>query len=242
MNKIAILTSSFVAIAALLALLLYQGILRFNYPSFVQYPVQGIDVSHHQQRIDWLAVKSPQAQFAYIKASEGADFKDTDFASNWRGALAANIVPGAYHFFTLCKSGSQQATNFIASAGWSKRDGLPPAVDLEFGGNCNNRLSLQDFHRELQIFLTRIESEWGCQPVIYVTKDFYRSYAVASFRAHPFWVRDIYRQAQLEPDQRWRFWQFANRAHLHGIESYVDLNVFNGSQDEFAKFRCRHGE
>ena len=74
-----------------------------------------MDVSHHQAEIDWTELKGRAVQFAYIKASEGATSRDPRFASNWKAALAAGVTPGAYHFFTLCKPGAQQARNFLAA-------------------------------------------------------------------------------------------------------------------------------
>ncbi len=65
--------------------------------------VEGVDVSSHQEAIDWRALAGTGVKFAYIKASEGADFRDERFASNWRDSAAAGIKRGAYHYFTLCK-------------------------------------------------------------------------------------------------------------------------------------------
>jgi lysozyme len=57
--------------------------------------------------------------------------------------------------------------------------------------------------------------------------EFYQKYLLNDFRDYPIWIRDIYRQPKLE-GREWVIWQFANRAHLKGINTYVDLNVVNG--------------
>src|SRR5687768_3711582 len=75
------------------------------HPSEARYPTQGIDVSHHQGVIEWSLLSGQGVDFAYIKASEGGDFVDPAFARNWDGAGRAGIRRGAYHFFTLCRSG-----------------------------------------------------------------------------------------------------------------------------------------
>ena len=108
------------------------------HPSEHSYPFQGIDVSRHQGTIDWQDLPRQGVDFAYIKASEGGDFRDTRFKTNWRAAGGAGIGRGAYHFFTLCRSGADQAANFLAAVP-SDSGALPPAVDLEFGGNCSAR-------------------------------------------------------------------------------------------------------
>jgi lysozyme len=225
--------------AALLWSALKLGWVRFNYPSYDTYPVQGIDVSHHQGRIDWARLAGRHAAFAYIKASEGATFRDEDFATNWNGAKSAGVLPGAYHYFTLCRSGAQQAANFIAAASGTHGTGLPPAVDLEFGGNCARRPDRRVFAAELAIFLEQVEQHWGCRPVLYVTADFYDAYMSGHFAGHPLWVRDVFGQPQLPDGHVWRLWQFANRAHLPGVHGFVDRNVFAGSTGEFDQFVCR---
>jgi lysozyme len=241
MNWKALLACVFLAVVmlAVSSVLLYAGFIRFNYPSFERYPVQGVDGSHHQGAIDWTRLDRERARFAYIKASEGATFKDPRFSDNWNSALAAGIVPGAYHFFTLCKSGAEQAANFLAAAAWTKHHGLPPAVDLEFGGNCSRRPSIGEFSSELRSFLQAVEKEWGCLPVLYVTQEFHYRYTVNRFRSYPMWVRDIFNRPRLENGRDWRLWQFANRGRLAGVQTFIDFNVFNGSSADFATFRCR---
>jgi lysozyme len=218
-----------------------RGWIRFNYPSYASYPVQGVDVSHHQGEIDWRALAGPHARFAWVKASEGADFRDQDFRRNFREAAAAGVIPGAYHYFTLCKPGADQAVNFIAAAGPALGQGLPPAVDLEYGGNCAHRPDPEAFVRELGVFLANVEQAWGCRPVLYVTKDFYPDYVAGRFPAHRLWVRDVIGTPRLPDDRAWQVWQYAHRAHLPGVRGFIDRNAFAGTEAEFAGFLCRPG-
>nr|HPZ53078.1 lysozyme [Clostridia bacterium] len=42
-------------------------------------------------------------------------------------------------------------------------------------------------------------------------------------------------------DREWTFWQYSDRGRLNGydgVERFIDLNVFNGTREEFAYF-CR---
>ncbi|HEV7717761.1 MAG TPA: GH25 family lysozyme, partial [Arsenicitalea sp.] len=107
-------------------------------PDRLKYPVRGIDVSHHQGKIDWPGVAVTGVSFAYIKASEGGDHVDTAFGPNWSGARSVGITVGAYHFFTLCRPGAEQAANFLRVLPLDQPM-LPPVIDLEFGGNCKAR-------------------------------------------------------------------------------------------------------
>ena len=97
----------------LLFFLLYKGYLRFNYPSSEEFPVRGIDISHHQGEIRWDELKKEAIEFVFIKATEGGDFTDPKFADNWRNAQKNNYHVGAYHFYRICKNGKEQAENFI---------------------------------------------------------------------------------------------------------------------------------
>ncbi|MCB1178211.1 MAG: hypothetical protein KDK36_11570, partial [Leptospiraceae bacterium] len=44
---------------------------------------KGIDVSHHQGKINWKKVKSSGIEFTFIKASDGLNFHDSKFLFNW---------------------------------------------------------------------------------------------------------------------------------------------------------------
>src|SRR5262245_31016447 len=97
------------------------------------YDVIGVDISNHQGDVDWQALAASNVAFAYIKATEGGDFKDKRFQLNWDGTRKAGLVRGAYHFFTQCRSGAEQAKNFIAAV--PREPGmLPPVIDAEHMG------------------------------------------------------------------------------------------------------------
>lgn len=211
--------------------LFYQGILRLNYPSTSNYPIQGIDVSHHQKDINWEQVHEQNIQFAFIKATEGGDFKDRKFMENWKRALAAGIDVGGYHFFTFCTSGREQAANFIATVPLNAL-ALPPVIDVEFGGNCALTISEEAVLAELDTLQYLLEQKYQKRPIFYVTKAAYQQFLKGRFPAHGIWIRDIYGEPALE-DREWLFWQYANRGNLKGIEGYVDLNVFGGNQEDY---------
>lgn len=77
-----------------------------------QYRVRGIDVSHHHGEIDWAQVAQSGVAFVSVKASEGGELSDPRFLANVTGARAAGLKVGAYHFFTFCRPGEDQAKTF----------------------------------------------------------------------------------------------------------------------------------
>lgn len=193
------------------------------HPSDRSFPVQGIDVSHHQGRIAWNLLPRQGVDFAYIKASEGGDFRDRLFATNWRGARNAGVRRGAYHFFTLCRPGADQAANFIAAVP-QDANALPPAVDLEHLGNCARRVDVDAFHIELDAFIRRVEAHYGKRVLLYLTAEFDEAYRVSARVDRPLWLRSLVRQPNFGA-RRWRLWQVSNFRKLRGIDGRVDWNV-----------------
>lgn len=206
---------------------------RWFGPSVERFPVRGIDVSHHQGRIDWAAVKASGQSFAFIKASEGADFRDTRFSQNWREARAAGLRTGAYHYFTFCAPGLLQAENFLAVA---PREGaaLPPAVDVEYTGNCAGWENLADVQRELHVFIRHAEAQLGHALLLYTSEDVWEELVPPELHEHRYWLRSLW--GQPSDDLDWRFWQFSDTAAVPGVRGAVDLDVFAGTPQAWEQF------
>ncbi|NUO76169.1 MAG: glycoside hydrolase family 25 protein [Lysobacter sp.] len=203
-------------------------------PDRARYPVRGIDVSHHQGAIDWRAVASDDVAFAYLKASEGGDHRDRRYAQNRREARAAGLAVGAYHFFTWCKPGAEQARNFIDAVP-RDADAMPPALDLEFGGNCGRTPDGAQLRRELDSYLAIVETAYGKHVTLYVTPEFLAAHR-KDLPRRALWRRSIARA----PDDAapWMLWQYHNRGRVRGIDGPVDLNVFAGDEESFAIWRA----
>lgn len=182
----------------------------------------GIDVSHHQGEIDWEAVAGDNITFVYIKASEGGDFVDPQFRTNWREAGAAGIDRGAYHFFTACTQGADQAANFLRIAPPAPGV-LPPAVDLEMAGQCSNPPAVGTVANELDIFLRLVEEAWGRPPLVYLMDDWEQLFPTAKRLDHPMWRRSI----PFRPSEEWQVWQLPPYVTVDGIQGRVDLNVMS---------------
>ncbi|MGL1901934.1 MAG: GH25 family lysozyme [Fibrobacterales bacterium] len=201
-----------------------------NNPSDKRYPVKGIDVSHHQGDIIWDSIINQQITFAFLKATEGENHKDTRFEEYWAAISKSSIKKGAYHFFSFCKEGAVQAKNYIESVTLTHGD-LPPAVDLEFAGNCKNAFDTPKLVAEIRIYLDSIEGHYGVKPVIYTTNRFYKEIIFEHFKDQNIWIRNTYFNPSLSNRKNWIFWQY-KVGPFPGITGDVDLNVFNGSLDK----------
>ncbi len=186
----------------------------------------GIDVSHHQGEIDWRRVAGDDIEFAYLKATEGGDFTDTRFAANWEGAAKAGLQRGAYHFFTLCTPGEDQARHFLSVVP-DNSDALAPAVDLELAGNCSERPSNATVQQQLQDFIEHVEAATERQVILYVGDDFEAVYPVRAVLGRSIWHPRFLRRPNVEG---WLVWQVMGFAHVAGIDGDVDLDVMRSAK------------
>ncbi|MGN6468040.1 MAG: glycoside hydrolase family 25 protein [Rhizobiaceae bacterium] len=197
--------------------------------------VHGVDVSRWQGDIDWAKLRRHGANFVYIKATDGGDHLDPMFMKNWQGADEAGLKRGAYHFFYWCRVASEQADWFIRNV--PKVDGaLPPVIDVEWNhqSSCKRRPSRDVVLEKMKVFMDRLERHYGQRPVIYTTPDFYEDNLRGAFRDHAFWLRSTAEHpSKVYPDRKWLFWQYSGSGLSQGVEGQIDLNVFNGDENDW---------
>ncbi len=224
----ALLAAVLLAVAAAAYLAYDRGMAPFSPPSLADYPIQGIDISHHQGAIDWSALAAqPNVRFAIMKATEGGDHRDTRFAENWQAAKNAGIVRGAYHFFTFCRPGRDQAQNVLATVPLEQGT-LPLAIDLEFTGNCGKVPTREELSGELKAFFGELNGAYPGKPIFYLDQPFFDQYLRGHeemFPAHHLWLRSIAEEPLVGDCGRWSIWQFADTGSLAGIQGAVDLNA-----------------
>lgn len=227
-------------LAALAAVLLIRsGVYLPNAAKAENYEVMGVDVSHYQGDIDWETLSGEGIDFAFIKASEGSTYVDPRYDYNAREAAKTGLKIGAYHFFSFDSPGGTQAENFISCVG--SDDGmLPPTVDLEPYGKYRYRLPPKDeIKPELDSLLIALEEHYGKKPIIYTTSRAYKKYLAGGYEEYDIWIRSVFISPKLPDSREWRFWQYSDRGSLQGYsgeERFIDLNVFNGSREEFESY------
>jgi lysozyme len=194
------------------------------------YSVHGIDISKHQNKINWKQVEEMQVNgeklaFVFIKASEGATRNDDYFQKNWKSAGKTKLLRGAYHFFRPVKDSRIQAFLFMHQLKLKKGD-LPPVVDIERG----NRQSTKHIQESLKDFLDVLEHEYSVKPIIYTNLSFYTKHLAGKFDDYPIWIA-YYKDDpfQLPGNKSWSFWQHSECGRVNGIRGMVDFNVFHGN-------------
>lgn len=189
------------------------------------FAVHGIDVSHYQAQINWDTIAVQDIDFAFVKATEGEQMRDSLFAHNWSSIKRVGMKRGAYHFFRPSISVVKQAQNFMASVELQEGD-LPPVLDVEVADGTSERLIVEGVRMWLEI----IENHYHIRPIIYTNLNFYEKYIDKNFPHHPIWIaRYNTRKPYLGKSREWQFWQYGNRGELRGIDGFVDFNVFKGS-------------
>ncbi|GDX78340.1 lysozyme [Deltaproteobacteria bacterium] len=186
--------------------------------------VRVLDVSHHQGPIDWAAVRRDGVGGAWIKASEGGDVRDARFDENRKGAEAAGLRWGAYHFFTFCRPAEDQAANFLAALAGDAGT-LPSAVDVETGGNCAAVPSPGPLKTALTTFMVEIEERLGRPLLVYVIPEqvplLFEDDGPPSGHL---WVRGLFSRPSIAFGAL-EVWQFHSRGWVAGVKGPVDLNA-----------------
>jgi GH25 family lysozyme M1 (1,4-beta-N-acetylmuramidase) len=195
-------------------------------------PAYGIDVSQAQGSIDWSKVRASGKRFAYVKATEGQDFKDPTFsASRLEAMRRAHVVPGVYHFLRprSDRPGSREATWFIqtiAAAGYGKGD-LPPVMDLE-----TTTLSASATCHYAHSFYGRVRDVLHLHAIIYTYPSFAQTYlAGCRWMAHKrLWIANygVSQPTVPTPWSSYLIWQFSSTGHVDGIGGNVDLDKLPG--------------
>ncbi len=192
--------------------------------------LHGIDVSHHQGDIDWVAVREAGIQFVFAKATEGNTFIDPLFAINWQCLKEAGLYRGAYHFFHPDVDPILQAEHFIANVQLEPGD-LPPALDIEVSDGA----AVKDIDKNIQIWLDRVTEEYGVRPMIYSGLNFLTANLAEGFGAYPLWIADYVQEIQKIPGdwQTWTLWQNTDNEIVKGIEGPVDRSIHHGPQSRW---------
>jgi lysozyme len=178
-----------------------------------------IDVSSYQGAIDWHAVKRGGVDHAYVKLTEGATLIDSHGAANVRGARAAGVHVGVYHFAHPSSSPIAEARHFLrAATGVVKAGDLVPALDLEVAEG-HDVCYLNDWKAQ---WLHAVDDAIG---VAHGTAFYSYLYFLRSMTLYP--DRPVWGAAYgsaFQPPPSWHIWQYSANGRVAGIRGAVDLD------------------
>jgi lysozyme len=190
--------------------------------------IRGIDVSNHQDRIDWSRVKADGIVFAYIKASEGMTFADPKYQAHVTGARSVGIRTGAYHFARPDTNSTDPARDARAEADWfltlvrPRAGDLLPALDLETAGLHDDEMIVWT-----RAWLDRVRSALGARPLLYTYPYFWEHMGqTTAFRLYPLWIANYGVSEPMLPAgwRRYTIWQYSASGSVDGIPGRTDMN------------------
>lgn len=185
------------------------------------YSIRGLDLSAHNGEIDFNKVSDAGMQFVILKATEGTDFKDKNFATNYSGARNTDLKVGAYHFFRFNTDGRMQAINFMHSVRNLHLD-FPLIIDVEEENN-EAEMSTADIVDNLKEMIRMLEY-CGNKVMLYSNRKGYNRLLKNRFDTYPLWLANI---NDIDTDIPWQIWQYDFKGRVDGINGYVDLNTLH---------------
>ncbi|KGR79220.1 hypothetical protein CD29_07710 [Ureibacillus manganicus DSM 26584] len=187
---------------------------------------RGIDVSRHQEDIDFEAVANAGIEVVYIKSSEGIDWIDPYFEKNYDGAKAAGLKVGFYHYVNARSvSDALAEAKFFVSVIQDKSFEAKLAVDFEDFGE----LSIDEINQITLAFAEEVEKLSGKEVAIYSNSSNATNVFDESLTKYSLWV------AQYDGNKpwddiiwdTWAGWQYTDSGTVEGINGNADLNIFN---------------
>lgn len=193
----------------------------------------GVDVSHHQGKIDWKAVSQnfPKVDFVYIKASTGVGSADERALYNATEAKRNGIKIGYYHYCSLNdKNEVADATN---EAAWFAKilsklptADLPAVLDVE---DNNPLVQLEDGEvlNFINTFFNVLKTYGIIDHVLYSYTYFLNDHLPVNhgLSGTKLWIAD-YTPPLILPkgwNSAW-LWQYSDSGIIKGIQTKVDLN------------------
>lgn len=197
--------------------------------------IRGLDVSNHQQIVDWPKVARAGFRFAWIKATESVDFTDAFYAGNLRGATEVGLLVGPYHFAQPgLNSPEAEADWFLRFVGAGKHLWtLPAALDFEVAHPDGSKAAT----KWVRTWLERVEPEVPQPPVLYTGND-NPPLDHAELDRWALWLAsytgDTLRTKAIDPDptklpkpgtpRPWHVWQFTGSGRAPGVGEAPDVS------------------
>lgn len=200
--------------------------------------IYGADVSHYQGSFDMRRARAEAFEFVFMKATEGAGFVDSRFATNLAGARAAGLLVAAYHYQRADDSAQSQADLI----GRVVPTDVPVILDVE--ANSGGTALAADL-------MGRLQAAGYATPLLYLPPWYWEQIGSPDISGFPpLWksrypdnnggyASEIYQRV---PGHYWDGYggnhvavlQFTSSATIAG-QAPVDANAFLGTREELAQ-------
>lgn len=194
--------------------------------------VLGIDVSEHQEEVDWQAVKAAGMEYVIIRVGyrgygEGTLNLDAMAQSYYEGAKAAGLKIGAYFFSQAMNTAeAEEEADFLLDAVADWEIDLPLVFDWEYISSDARTADMDP--RTLTdctiAFCERVKAA-GYTPMIYFNQSQSRYLLhLAELKQYDFWLA-MYSDRMTYP-YKLTMWQYTCTGQVPGIEKEVDINLW----------------
>ncbi|MDO4533625.1 MAG: GH25 family lysozyme [Coriobacteriia bacterium] len=192
----------------------------------------GIDVSDHQDYIDWDAVAADGIEFAFIRegyrgSSEGDLFQDDYFEYNLQFARAAGIECGVYFFSqAISEEEAREEAEFVLQLLAGAELDYPVVFDYEQNAaGIDSRIEGMSREESTAIALAFCETikAGGYEAMLYGNGYDLANYDLDELEDYGLW----YAEYGDYPSCRRPFavWQYSNDGRVAGIETAIDMNL-----------------
>ena len=186
---------------------------------------RGIDVSSWQGVIDWDAVKSSGVEFAILRSSFGSPSPsqvDNQFYNNVKGAQAAGIPIGAYHYgYAVTEEEARNEAGFFLDTVKGIRFEYPLYYDVEDSATMGS-LDRDALTKVIRAFCETVEKA-GYYVGIYASLNWLTNKFYPDQLPYDVWVAQYYSEDQY--DGHHGMWQYTSGGTVGGIAGKVDMNI-----------------
>ena len=189
----------------------------------------GIDISRHNGKIDWNAVKSSGVDYVIIRcgyrgSSSGALITDQNFQSNIKGATAAGLKVGIYVFSqAINEVEAVKEASLAVSLAKGYKLTYPIFIDTESSGGRADKIDVATRTAVVNAFCQTVQSA-GYQAGIYASKSWFETkLSMGSIGNYRIWLAQY--AAAPTYSGRYDMWQYSSKGTISGINGKVDLNL-----------------
>lgn len=195
----------------------------------------GIDVSQHQETIDWEKVKRMGVDFAIIRlgwiGNKQNHKLDTYFERNYSECKRLGIPVGVYIY---CYSNSVK--HIKEGAEWTvkklkgKTTELPVFIDMEDSSII--KAGKKELSKMCVEFNTIIEKA-GFKAGIYANRYWFDTYLEKDLRTkYTCWIAHYTSSSSINYEDTFTIWQYSSAGKVNGINGNADLNIMYVKEEE----------
>ncbi len=191
----------------------------------------GIDISEHNDEIDFEAVKESGIDFTFIRIgwrgySEGKIYVDKRFEEYYTGAKQAGLKVGVYFFSqAINQDETKEEADFVLETLNGRTLDLPVVYDFEtidYDEARTDNLTKEQVTSNAVTFLKTVSTKYDA--MLYANLNLLENkYEETILNTFPLWYAQYYKEPETLND--FKIWQYSETGSVDGIDGEADLNI-----------------